>query len=209
MERTASQIPADAPHNSLELSFWGPNVLRSQNPRSTYSENGELFMKNMAATNHRSRVGPEHGLTLIELMVTLALVGIMIAIGFMGTSALMRQLATSGDIRNVATLVREVRLEAMRRKESAKISFDGSGVLKVSYGDKETTEIESRLVSPSTKVKVTAGNSTVLNQITFDGLGLVRDVTSPLNILVSRGETERQVTLLPNGRIEINGKTLS
>ena len=137
----------------------------------------------------------DHGLTLSELLVVIALVGILSLIALPQFSSLKSNLEVSQDAREFATVLARVRAEAIRLRSEITVTFTSTGASWTVQGDADP--------AGSYALGAKSSWSTVPSTLTFDGLGLVSGLTSPRTLTLTDGPSQISITINPNGHLRL------
>ncbi|MBS3966633.1 MAG: GspH/FimT family pseudopilin [Truepera sp.] len=161
-------------------------------------------------------LGPAHnrGLSIIELLIVLALVGILAGIGV--TQLNSAGVATSQAAQVVASAINRARFEAVRTNNTAGfevIAADAaqSGTIRICRNINETqalscatgTIVQSIVLSEGDLGRARIASPATL-AVFFDRRGVVRNPAGQVVTITDRvGGNIRTVTILPTGRVEV------
>lgn len=139
----------------------------------------------------------DSGFTVLELMVTMAILSILLAIAIPNFSSMQGQLKASEEIRKLASELATLRGEAVRQRTDVRVSFSSSGY-SWDIGDDSTID------GSVTLNKGSSWQGTLPTDILFNGLGLARGLgASGLTLSVVNRGVAQSLTLNSNGHVSV------
>jgi type IV fimbrial biogenesis protein FimT len=135
------------------------------------------------------------GFTLLELLATLSIVGILSLLAFPNLRGVRDQMRVSQDARSVAALLTELRAEAIRLKQPVRISFTASGV--------QWDYAADGMIDGSYALQPGSTWQQLPTDLTFNGFGLLRGVTTDRAMTLHNGSIKLTITVNTNGHLEL------
>jgi prepilin-type N-terminal cleavage/methylation domain-containing protein len=139
-------------------------------------------------------VSSEDGLTLIEMLVVVSIIGILTALAIPSLSEYNDSQRASEDARHVSLMLSELRSEAIRQRSTLTIQLTDSGFEWSLNGQEGSHEL-------SKGSSWASGSEPTLS---FNGLGFLTPAGQPLDLVVERDTFQKTVSINRNGFIEIS-----
>jgi len=151
----------------------------------------------------------QHGFTLVELMIGLAIAAIVLTIGIPSFNDLVRNNRMTTQVNQVVGTMNLARSEAIKRGQSVDVTAtSGDANWKSGWTVENAADSSDIRVYPSQK-----GNHTLVadggqSQFTYNSQGFLDTncaANCTLTLCVS-GETGRRLTIAPSGHVSVNGR---
>lgn len=148
-----------------------------------------------------------HGFTVVELMVTLAVVAILAALAMPAFDGVFERAKADTDMGELHRALSLARLEAINRSMSMSVVVTGSdwgSTLEVREGDgTDPNDVVRKLPGMAPGATVTATGD--ISNVQFNSLGGLESPSSTVVFGYTRGDYSRSVTVCPTGRIVKGG----
>ncbi|MGI4839188.1 MAG: GspH/FimT family pseudopilin [Janthinobacterium lividum] len=150
------------------------------------------------------------GFSLIELMVTVAVLAILVSVGIPTFSTLIRNNRADADTNEFYRALNYARLEAINRGVNVRVvpATTGAGwntPLNVQIGATVTSSNPALRMIGAMSTNATMTPSSNLSYIEFNNLGGLANPTAALTMAYANGATTRNVGVCLNGRVVLNG----
>lgn len=136
------------------------------------------------------------GFTVLELLVSMGILGIMLSMGFANVAEMKSQMDTSSEIRRLALTLNSLRNEAIRLRANVSVTFTSSGYSWDIYDD-GSAEGSHSLGSHCN------WNGSTPDTFTFNGLGLARGIGATRTLTIANGGIRSSLTINTNGFVSM------
>jgi type IV fimbrial biogenesis protein FimU len=150
------------------------------------------------------------GFSLIELLVTVAVLAILVSIGIPTFSTLIRNNRADADTNEFYRTLNYARLEAINRGVNVRIVPSVSGAawntsLNVQIGATISAGNPVLRSSSALSTSATLTPSSTIAFIEFNNLGALANPATALTMAYANGATTRNIGICLNGRVVLNG----
>lgn len=155
-----------------------------------------------------SRYWPQHGFTLVELAITVVVLGILTAIGLPSFTTFLRNTEQRSASESVLHGIQLARAEAVRRNERVRFVIDPNTAWAV-YADGAGTTLQSKPTREGGPHVTLAFTPTVGRRVTFNSFGRVTanaDATAALTQIdfsATGASMSRRITIAAGGQIAL------
>ena len=150
------------------------------------------------------------GFTLIELMITIALLGILLALALPSFSDMIRRTAVSSAASSLSVALATARSEAVKRGRNVSVCKSTNGSTCVTSGDWSTGWVI--YATAGTPIKVfeapsgglaMTGSTSIVNVVTFTATGGTTLASVGTITVCKSGQTSRVISVAVSGRIGV------
>lgn len=143
-----------------------------------------------------SRSSSLSGFTVLELLVSMGILGIMLSMGFANVAEMKSQMDTTSEVRRLGLTLNSLRNEAIRLRANVRVSFTSSGYAWDIYDDGSSDGSHS-LGTNCTWSGGTPGS------FVFNGLGLARGLASDQTLTIANRGISYSLLLNSNGFVSM------
>ena len=164
---------------------------------------------NEVSNMKRARAG-EAGITMLQIVICMAVIGIVSNFGYMAISRAQRDIALSGEMRKFSGYLEKGRVEAVRRRTSVTVITIASStsytVTLDSNYDGTLSSTETRTVSLPTGVSFNSSNITYPATISYNlkGRSSMSNITGSTITMSNANGTTTNVTMTGGGDLTLD-----
>lgn len=143
-----------------------------------------------------SKINLESGLTVLETIVVTGIIGILVSMAFPEIGSFNDSMGVTHSTRATMLKIAHIRSEAIRSKDSVRISFNETG-FSYDIGDDGSSE-DSYILKENTEF------SEVPDDIVFDGFGFAREIGDEITLNIGKNNKEQSISINANGHIDLD-----
>lgn len=150
----------------------------------------------------------ERGFSLLQIMITLAIVGILVAMVILGVRSTRASMRLNASARNFAQTLERARLDAIRRHDTATVTFLDATNYEVSMDFNNTGSRQARQFTLDGGLTASADSSGNYPSIGFDWRGRTPACSTSFQFLNDRGD-QASVSVGGSGDVTVNSTVSS